>query len=332
MRSGSSAMISAAMAPARRRPAHTRLSASAAMCWPSPIIWGSSGSRFAACRWAGSPGNGSASTPARGSTAWFLPARRRICRRANLGSAHRHGREKGLAGIVDVAIERFFSEDFRRSAATTVAGFRRTLLATSAEGYIACCQAVRDADFRQEIKAISVPTLVISGTRDPATPPDRGAAIADAIQGARFVVLDGAHIINVEQPAAFNRELLGFLGQVRPAGRPALPGRHGTPPGGSRRTLGSTAPLPGATRSMPSSRTSSPAMPGARSGPGPGLRRRRAGSSCLPLLPHLVAGRSSTCMAKLLLRPVCRLTASRSFCCRPPSMPAFRRPIPPFSA
>ncbi len=122
--------------------------------------------------------------------------------------------EKGLAGIVDVAIERFFSEDFRRSTATTVAGFHRTLLATPAEGYIACCQAVRDADFRQEIMAISVPTVVISGTCDPATPPDRGAAIADEIRGARFVVLDGAHIINVEQPAAFNRELLGFLGQA----------------------------------------------------------------------------------------------------------------------
>jgi 3-oxoadipate enol-lactonase/4-carboxymuconolactone decarboxylase len=122
-------------------------------------------------------------------------------------------REKGLAGIVDVVIERFFSQDFRRTAPATVAGFCRTLLATAPEGYVACCQAVRDADFRAEIAGIAVPTLVISGAGDPATPPERGAFIAQTVPGARFVVLEGAHIVNVEQPDAFNRELLDFLGQ-----------------------------------------------------------------------------------------------------------------------
>jgi 3-oxoadipate enol-lactonase / 4-carboxymuconolactone decarboxylase len=122
--------------------------------------------------------------------------------------------EKGLAGIADVAIERFFSQEFRRTAPAAVAEFRRTLLATSPDGYVACCHAVRDADFRQDIAAIAVSTLVISGARDPATPPEWGAFIADAIRGARLVVLDSAHIINAEQPDAFNRELLGFLGQT----------------------------------------------------------------------------------------------------------------------
>ena len=122
--------------------------------------------------------------------------------------------EKGLGGIVDMAIERFFSPNFRRTAPATVAGSRRTLLATAPEGYIACCQALRESDFRKDIAGIEVPTLVISGSVDPATPPESGAFIAEAISGARFVVLEGAHIINVEQPEAFNRELLGFLGQA----------------------------------------------------------------------------------------------------------------------
>jgi 3-oxoadipate enol-lactonase / 4-carboxymuconolactone decarboxylase len=122
--------------------------------------------------------------------------------------------EKGLAGIADVAIERFFSQEFHRTAPAAVAEFRRTLLATSPDGYVACCHAVRDADFQQDIAAIAVSTLVISGARDPATPPEWGAFIANAIRGARLVVLDSAHIINAEQPDAFNRELLGFLGQT----------------------------------------------------------------------------------------------------------------------
>jgi len=121
--------------------------------------------------------------------------------------------EKGLAGIVDVALERFFSQGFRSAAPATVAEFSRTLLATSPEGYVACCGAVRDADFSQEIADIAVPTLVISGSVDPGIPPECGAFIAEAIRGARLVILEGSHIINVEQPDAFNRELLGFLGQ-----------------------------------------------------------------------------------------------------------------------
>jgi 3-oxoadipate enol-lactonase / 4-carboxymuconolactone decarboxylase len=122
--------------------------------------------------------------------------------------------DKGLAGIADVAVERFFSEDFRRIAPVRVDEIRRTLLATSPDGYIACCQAVRDADFREQVAGIAVPTLVISGASDPATPPDSGAFIADAVPDARLVILQGAHIINVEQSEAFNRELLGFVGQA----------------------------------------------------------------------------------------------------------------------
>jgi 3-oxoadipate enol-lactonase/4-carboxymuconolactone decarboxylase len=121
--------------------------------------------------------------------------------------------EKGLAGIADAVVERFFTEAFRRAAPARVHEVRRVLLATLPEGYIGCCEAVRDADFRQEIAKITVPTLVISGAADPATPPESGAVIAEAVPGARMVVLDGAHIINLEQPDAFNREILGFLGR-----------------------------------------------------------------------------------------------------------------------
>lgn len=120
-------------------------------------------------------------------------------------------RERGLVGIVDFALARFFSDGFRRAEAITLADFRRTFLATLPDGYIGCCCALRDADLRTGIKAISVPTLVIAGAQDPATPPEYGASIAKAVPGARLVVLDGAHIVNVEQPAAFNREPMTFL-------------------------------------------------------------------------------------------------------------------------
>jgi len=43
------------------------------------------------------------------------------------------------------------------------------------EGYAACCAAVRDFDFREQLRTIHVLALVIAGAHDPATPPADGA-------------------------------------------------------------------------------------------------------------------------------------------------------------
>ncbi len=82
---------------------------------------------------------------------------------------------------------------------------------TNPEGFIACCEALREADFRESIRAIRTPTLVISGTHDPGTPPADGKFLAKQIAGARYVELDAAHMSNIEQREAFSEELRKFL-------------------------------------------------------------------------------------------------------------------------
>src|SRR5262249_43509911 len=59
--------------------------------------------------------------------------------------------------------------------------------------------------------ALDLPALVIVGERDRASvEPCR--ALADALPSARLVVVPGAgHVVNLEQPAAFNAALEGFL-------------------------------------------------------------------------------------------------------------------------
>ena len=50
---------------------------------------------------------------------------------------------------------------------------------------------------------------MIGGAQDPATPPDEHAKkIAEGIPGARLEILDGAHLINVEQSDEVVRLLL----------------------------------------------------------------------------------------------------------------------------
>jgi 3-oxoadipate enol-lactonase len=59
---------------------------------------------------------------------------------------------------------------------------------------------------------INVPTLVIVGEHDAISPPAEMNTIAAAIPGAQFVVIPGAgHMSTMENPAAVNAALLGFL-------------------------------------------------------------------------------------------------------------------------
>ena len=60
------------------------------------------------------------------------------------------------------------------------------LVATPAEGYAACCEAIGAMDLRELPRRITAPTLVIAGAEDPATPPEHGREIAAAIAGARL--------------------------------------------------------------------------------------------------------------------------------------------------
>jgi len=56
-----------------------------------------------------------------------------------------------------------------------------------------------------------VPTLVITGTHDPATQPEDGRWLAGTIPAATLVEFDAAHLTNVECAAAFGDALAGFL-------------------------------------------------------------------------------------------------------------------------
>jgi len=120
-------------------------------------------------------------------------------------------RKQGMKPVAAATIERWFSPAFRAKNPATVASIQKMLEAAHPEGYAACCAAVRDFDFCEQLQRIRTSTLVISGTYDPATPPADGRFLTDHIQGARYVELNAAHLSNVEDPDRFTREVSTFL-------------------------------------------------------------------------------------------------------------------------
>lgn len=119
----------------------------------------------------------------------------------------------GVAAVADAVLQRWFTPAFAQREPAVVARMKAMMLRQPAAGYAAQCAAVRDADFRDALPTLEVPTLVIAGTHDVSTTAADGAFLAQRIPGARYVELDTAHISNVEAPHAFNAALLDFLGQ-----------------------------------------------------------------------------------------------------------------------
>jgi 3-oxoadipate enol-lactonase len=116
-----------------------------------------------------------------------------------------------LARLADRITGIWFSQEFRARAPAAVAPMKAMLAATPIEGYIACCEAIRDMDHRDLLSRIAAPTLVIAGRQDQATPLAAAQFLHARIAGAQLAILETAHISNIEQPRAYADAVLGFL-------------------------------------------------------------------------------------------------------------------------
>lgn len=117
----------------------------------------------------------------------------------------------GLPGIVDEAMDRWFSANFQAHSPEIVDKIRQSYLATSLQGFVGCLHALSQADFRADIENITVPTLVVAGKDDPVCEIAELQKMADTIKQGSLVVIEGRHICNLESAQAFNDALLTFL-------------------------------------------------------------------------------------------------------------------------
>lgn len=122
-------------------------------------------------------------------------------------------RSAGLEPLADATMERWFTATFRQSRPDEVKRIRDIFTANPAEGYAQAAGALSRFDVRPRLSRIAAPTLVVTGDQDTACPPDLGRHIASSVPGGRFELLASAsHASCVEQPDAFNRLVLDFLG------------------------------------------------------------------------------------------------------------------------
>ena len=120
--------------------------------------------------------------------------------------------EGGLAAIRDMVAARYFSPVFAATHREVVDRVMSRFLETPAQGYLGCCEAIRELEYLDALARIRAPTLVIAGELDQGTPVAMAKAMADRIPGARLAVIPGAsHLSALEKPAEFDALVCDFL-------------------------------------------------------------------------------------------------------------------------
>jgi 3-oxoadipate enol-lactonase len=124
--------------------------------------------------------------------------------------------ELGMASVVDGAMLRWVAPSVLSGKPGLVQRLKSMITDTPAPGYAGWCGAIRHLNVTDKISGIKVPTLVVVGALDPATPPAAAEVIHKAIAGSQLVVMPGvSHMLQEEEPAAFAAVVLPFLASVK---------------------------------------------------------------------------------------------------------------------
>ena len=121
--------------------------------------------------------------------------------------------EGGLGAIAEIAAKRVFSPAYLAAHPELIDERKRVLMAIDPKAFQAACKILREADLTPLLHRMKVPTLVVCGELDQATPPALNKAIAEKVAGARYVELPGCgHCPPLEQPEQFLAAIKGFVG------------------------------------------------------------------------------------------------------------------------
>jgi 3-oxoadipate enol-lactonase len=143
-------------------------------------------------------------------TAWYGPQGQQ-----NWEARAREVEEKGMAGIRDFQLTRWFTDPFRASHPELLERFAGWLTANDPAAFMASQRALGAGDLRDAVGAITCPTLIVVGEEDYATPPEMAQELRDRIPRSELVVFSSArHFSPVEQADLFNGTVLEFLARV----------------------------------------------------------------------------------------------------------------------
>ena len=122
-------------------------------------------------------------------------------------------REKGPGAVADALVPKLLCEATLKGKPDVVAKLQKQITGSSVEAIVGALTALMTrADSTPLLPTLRIPVQIIVGDQDALTPPPLSEQMHRDISGSALAVIPGAgHMSNMEQPAAFNEALGGFL-------------------------------------------------------------------------------------------------------------------------
>ena len=119
----------------------------------------------------------------------------------------------GLGSIAEIAAKRVFSPAYLAAHPEKIEERKKVLLGIDPKAFQAACRILQETDLVPLLHHLKVPTLVVCGELDQATPPALNRQIVEKVAGAKYIELPGCgHCPPLEQPEQFLAAIKEFVG------------------------------------------------------------------------------------------------------------------------
>jgi 3-oxoadipate enol-lactonase len=123
--------------------------------------------------------------------------------------------KEGMAALVEFQTTRWFGDTFRAEHAAVVQECVGVFLRNDVSAYVETCRMLGAADLRAALPGMAMPTAIVVGEEDYATPVAMAQAMQHAIKGSTLTVLAGArHLTPLEVPDRIAGELRALARRV----------------------------------------------------------------------------------------------------------------------
>jgi 3-oxoadipate enol-lactonase len=120
--------------------------------------------------------------------------------------------EKGLGSLIDFQLTRWFSDKFKQANPKIVKACVDTFLKNDVKAYAQTCKMLGGFDVRAGLTRIKVPTRIVVGEEDYATPPAMAQVLHKNIARSTYLLLPKArHLTPLECPKIIAQEVRALL-------------------------------------------------------------------------------------------------------------------------
>jgi pimeloyl-ACP methyl ester carboxylesterase len=119
----------------------------------------------------------------------------------------------GLGSIAEIAAKRVFSPAYLSAHPEKIEERKKVLMGIEPKAFQAACRILQETDLVPLLHHMKVPTIVVCGEFDQATPPALNKQIVEKVPGAKYVELPGCgHCPPLEQAEQFLAAIKNFVG------------------------------------------------------------------------------------------------------------------------